>query len=206
MNKKRFFTTLTILAFVSALSLGLGGTSGTVRAAKKVTKVTSKTSYKNNKTIIKLFGKTKDGKTVWTYSAPKTEATELTPVSYKVKKDKVYVFFSGEKSRKFTILKKQSGKILFERTSDDGVGGSATIAVDDSGNTYAQGFYDNRIYKFSPEAELIWKSEDLYDKYGIYWPYKMKIKGNTLTVWYDCGDGDEPIKKCKFSTLSGKKK
>ena len=161
MSNKRFFATLTILVFVFTLSLGTGVTSGTVKAASKVTKVTSKTSYKNNKTIIKLLGKTKDGKTVWTYKAPKTEATELTPVSYKVKKDKVYVFFSGEKNHKLTILRKQSGKVLHEATFDDGVGGSATIAVDNSGNVYAQGFYDNCIYKYSPEAELLWKKREL---------------------------------------------
>ena len=148
------------------------------QAAKRTaTTVTSKTSYKNFKEYMTVQGRDSKKKTVWKYVTKKYPATELRYTKCVVRKDMVYIF---EKS-KVTALRKKDGKRLWSRSKISVAG--HILGFDKSNNLYVTGYYDKYIYKVSSKGKILWKADT--DKTGNYWPYKVTVSGNNVTVWYE---------------------
>ena len=148
------------------------------QAAKRTaTTVTSKTSYKNFKEYMTVQGRDSKKKTVWRYVTKKYPATELRFTKCVVRKDMVYIF---EKS-KVTALRKKDGKRLWSRSKISVAG--HILGFDKSNNLYVTGYYDKYIYKVSSKGKILWKADT--DKTGNYWPYKVTVSGNNVTVWYE---------------------
>ena len=158
------------------------------QAAKRTaTTVTSKTSYKNFKEYMTVQGRDSKKKTVWKYVTKKYPATELRYTKCVVRKDVVYIF---EKS-KVTALRKKDGKRLWSRSKISVAG--HILGFDKSNNLYVTGYYDKYIYKVSSKGKILWKANT--DKTGNYWPYKVTVSGNNVTVWYEMNSRNVYSKK-----------
>lgn len=155
----------------------------TVNAAtKKVVKVTSSISYDDCKEKMTVRGLDKKGKTVWSYTTKSYEATELRSTLCVSKKSRVYVFESG----KIIALKKQNGEKIW--TVKDVTSAGFKYCFDNKQNIYVIGFYDKYLYKISSKGEVLWKCD--VSKTGNYWPYKISIKKNIVTIRFDGGKDD----------------
>ena len=62
--------------------------------------------------------------------------------------------------------------------------------VDSNMNLYAIGYYDNKLYKFNKNGKVLWK-RTFSNK--AYWPYKIKIKGDKVTVMFGSNDSSETV-------------
>lgn len=162
-------------------------------AAGKVTKVTSKTFYPGNyKQYTIIYGKNNSGKIIWRYKSNKYTATELDAVSYTVQKDNVYIL----ENNKFIRLNKQTGKCIVRKNVKTSIWG-ATMKIDSKGSLYAQGYYGDTVYKFNKSGKILWKRKIK----NCYWPYKMSLSNNKLTVYYD---GENKYYKAMLSASNGK--
>ncbi|HIQ98061.1 MAG TPA: PQQ-binding-like beta-propeller repeat protein [Candidatus Limivivens merdigallinarum] len=172
---RRVKKVLAVLLMVSCLLV-----SGiTVSARAAVTKVTDVNNYKNGKQSMVIYGKTRTGKNVWKYKSKSYTATELSAVSYKVWKNRVYIV----EGKTLTILNKQTGKALLKRKRVFSQNmGSAVMYIDKGGNLYTTGYYGDVIYKISPKGKVLWKRTV---SSSCYWPTKIRISGNRLVVYYD---------------------
>lgn len=173
-----------------------------VEAKDKVTKVTDKWHYyKEGNHYYQygtIYGKTKKGKTIWSFNTSKCTATELRSASWITKGSYVYII----DGRRFLRLNKQNGKIISMKKSAS-VGGSATMYVDGQGSLYAMGYYGNRVTKFTKKGVVKWNRKI---KKSYYWPYKIAISGNKLTVYFDGNKGKAVLDKRTGKVLAYKSK
>lgn len=167
----------------------------TAPSKKKVVKITDsiRISKKQGKLKITLYGKAKDGSTVWKFSSPYVSGSELDIHQYFINKNTIYLF-----SDKLYALNKSTGKIKW--TYDQFLGGVST-AFDSKGNMYYTGYYEDNLYCISPSGKLKFKTPLPQD---YYWPYKIKLSSGKLRV-YVCGGQAEEYSSCFLTyTTSGK--
>lgn len=153
-----------------------------VSAKTTVSKVTCTRVDKNGRQYFVMYGKTSTGKKVWKYTSKTYTSTELNALSYKTVGNKVYII----EGRMLPVLNKQTGKALLKKNPFFAKNKSGMVMyVDSAGNLYTTGYYERVIYKISPKGKVLWKKTVRSD---CYWPYKMKISGNKLVVYYE-GEG-----------------
>lgn len=149
-----------------------------VQAAKRTaTTVTSKTAYKNSREFMTVQGLDSKKRAVWKYVTKKYPATELRSTKCVVRKDKVYIF----ESSKVVVLRKKDGKKLWTASRISPAG--HVYRFDKNNNLYVTGYYDNYIYKVSAKGKVLWKAN--ISNTGNYWPYKITVSGNKLSISYE---------------------
>jgi hypothetical protein len=168
-------------------------------AKAKVTNVDSKLcSYEKNDEYYQykiIYGKAKNGKTVWKYKTSKCLATELDSATWKVKGNSVYIIDDTT----FIRLNKQTGKVVSKKKLDSSYDlWSASMYVDGDGNLYSIGYYGSKIVKCTKNGVVKWV-KDIDENY--YWPYKIELSGNKLTVFFD---GDSNYQKIILNIKTGK--
>ena len=204
MKKKIRQILLTLLLFVFSILI----ISIPTQAAKPAaTTVKSKTSYANSKESMTVRGLDAKKKAVWKYVTKKYTATELPRTKCIVRKDKVYVF----ESSKIVVLRKKDGKQLWTAKKISPAG--HLCKFDKNDNLYVTGYYDNYVYKVSTKSRRIsspasrWASSLTPSKANNYWPYKISISGNQMTILYEMNDNDdssEKTHKIVFNIKNGK--
>lgn len=183
MKKKKKILLLTMLFLALAVLMTIP-----VQAAKRTaTKVTAKTSYKNHKEFMTVQGLDKNKKVVWKYRTKKFPATELRHTKCVVRKDKVYVF----QNSKVTVFRKKDGKRLWTASKISPAG--HICGFDKNNNLYVTGYYDDYIYKVSAKGKILWKTN--ISKTGNYWPYKISVSGNRVTIRYEMNSKDYSYQK-----------
>lgn len=195
MKKKIRQILLTLLLFVFSILI----ISIPTQAAKPAaTTVKSKTSYSNSKEFMTVRGLGAKKKVVWKYVTKKYTATELPRTKCIVHKDKVYVF----ESSKIVVLRKKDGKQLW--TSKKVSPAGHLCKFDKNNNLYITGYYDNYVYKVSTKGKILWKANT--SKANNYWPYKINISGNQMTILYEMNNNDssEKTHKIVFNIKNGK--
>ena len=161
---------------------------GTVPVSAKttVTKVTCTRVNKNNRQYFVMYGKTNTGRQVWKYTSKTYTATELNALSYQVHGNRIYII----EGRNLILLNKQTGKKTLTRNALFKNNKSGMVMyIDSAGNLYTTGYYERVIYKISSKGKLLWSKTVRSD---CYWPYKMKISGNRLAVYYE-GEGSPNV-------------
>lgn len=152
-----------------------------IYAGQKAVKV--KKSYKkrkNGKNYTVISGYTKKNKKVWSHMA-KTYggSSQIDPITYKKRKNKVY-FFDGNKLK---IYRLSNGKKIKQFKVKIYAGHS--FDFDSKGNMYLTGYCYDEIYKINSNGKTIWKSSvanlDVGDAYGL------KYKKGKVTVYYESG-------------------
>ena len=182
--KKKKKTLLLMMLFLALAAL----MTIPVQAAKRTaTTVTAKTSYKNQKEFMTVQGLDKNKKVVWKYITKKFPATELRRTKYVVRKDKVYVF----QSSKVIAFRKKDGKRLWTASKISPAG--HICGFDKNNNLYVTGYYDDYIYKVSAKGKILWKAN--ISKTGNYWPYKISVSGNRVTIRYEMNSKDYSYQK-----------
>ena len=76
---------------------------------------------------------------------------------------------------------------------------------DKNDNLYVTGYYDNYVYKVSTKGKILWKTNT--SKANNYWPYKISISGNQMTILYEMNNNDdssEKTHKIVFNIKNGK--
>ena len=197
MKKKIRQILLTLLLFVFSILI----ISIPTQAAKPAaTTVKSKTSYANSKESMTVRGLDAKKKAVWKYVTKKYTATELPRTKCIVRKDKVYVF----ESSKIVVLRKKDGKQVMDCKKNQVLQDTfANLTKND--NLYVTGYYDNYVYKVSTKGKILWKTNA--SKANNYWPYKISISGNQMTILYEMNDNDdssEKTHKIVFNIKNGK--
>lgn len=150
-------------------------------SAASVSKVTCQYKYSSYKQYAIISGKTSSGKTVWKYTSAKYPATELDAVTMKTKGNSVYIL----EGRKYIRLGKNTGRVLANRTVLPATEswGSPAMAISNSGNLYAIGYYDSVVYRISSSGKVIWKRNINYS--DCYWPYKITLSPGKVNVFFD---------------------
>ena len=184
MKKKSRKTILTALLF---LLLAFSITMPVQAKKRTASTVTSKTSYKNDKEFMTVRGLDKQKKVVWKYVTSKYPATELAQTKCVVRKNRVYVF----ENSKVMALRKKDGKCLWTSSPISPAG--HVIRFDEDNNLYVTGYYDTTIYKVSPKGKILWKKS--ISRTGNYWPYKITISGNKVTILYEMNSKDSSSQK-----------
>ena len=196
MKKKIQQILLTSLLFVFSILI----ISIPAQAAKPAaTTVKSKTSYANSKESMTVKGLDAKKKVVWKYVTKKYTATELPRTKCIVRKDKVYVF----ESSKIVVLRKKDGKQLWTAKKVSPAG--HLYKFDKNDNLYVTGYYDNYVYKVSTKGKILWKTNTT--KANNYWPYKISISGNQMTILYEINNNDDSSEKTHkifFNIKNGK--
>jgi hypothetical protein len=198
-KKKMFLIMVLLLSLASAIPVH-AATKSSTKSQASVSTVKSKWKYykKNNRYYQSavIYGKTKSGKTVWKYKTSRCLATELDSASWKVKGNSVYIIDNAT----FIRLNKQTGKVVSKKKLDSSYSlWSATMYIDGDGNLYAIGYYGSEIIKCTKNGVVKWSHRIINSNY--YWPYKIKLSGKKLTVFFD---GDSNYKKIILNTKNGK--
>ena len=168
-------------------------------AGPEATTVKFKTSYTNSKERMIVRGLDANKQAVWKYVTKKYTATELPKTKYIVRKDKVYIFDNS----KIVVLRKKDGKQLWTAKKVSPAG--HLCKFDKNGNLYVTGYYDQTVYKVSKKGKILWKTN--ISKTGNYWPYKITVSRNKITVLYECSPDDyssDKTHKIVFNSKNGK--
>lgn len=196
MKKKSRKSLLTVLLFV-LLSVVM---TLPVQASKRTAStVSSKTTYKNSKEFMTVRGLDSKKRAVWKYVTKKYPATELSSTKCVVRKDKIYIF----ENSKIVALRKKDGKKLWTANKISPAG--HVYRFDKNNNLYVTGYYDNFIYKVSAKGKVLWKAN--ISSTGNYWPYKITVSGNKLTILYEMNSKDyssQTKHKVVLNTKNGK--
>ena len=180
-KKKTLLLTMLFLALAVLMTVP-------VQAAKRTaTKVTAKTSYKNDREFMTVQGLDKNKKVVWKYKTKKYPATELRQTKRVVRKNKVYVF----ENSKVIVFRKKDGKRLWTASKISPAG--HICGFDKNNNLYVTGYYDDWIYKVSAKGKILWKTN--ISTTGNYWPYKVSVSGNKVTIRYEMNSKDYSYQK-----------
>ena len=176
--KKRTWI-MAMFAIMGAIFLMFPSKLSVRAATPKVVKVEMKVFYYDSqyKECYKLYGKTKSGKTVWTYKTKKYNSTEISYISWKKWKNQVVIFENGYLIK----LNLQNGKRILKTKKPLDDGGYQCFCIDRKGNIYVQGWYGGNVYKISPKGKVIWK-KDVSKKYELLWPEKITIKNGKVKV------------------------
>lgn len=153
-------------------------------------KMSSKLDSKGTKVTYTLEGKTKSGKTVWTYTSAAYTAAQLSDLQFKVFKNYVYVL----EGKYFIKLNKSTGKTAVRTKVWDGYG-SPIMYIDSKGTLYATHYYSYAeqppysyyyLYKISSSGKLIWR-DTLKTK--LFWPCKIESRNGKLVISFEGDDG-----------------
>ena len=168
-------------------------------AGPEATTVKFKTSYTNSKERMIVRGLDANKQAVWKYVTKKYTATELPKTKCIIRKDTVYIFDNS----KIVVLRKKDGKKLWTVKKVSPAG--HLCKFDKNDNLYVTGYYDNYVYKISTKGKILWKTNA--SKANNYWPYKISIYGNQITILYEMNDNDdssEKTHKIVFNIKNGK--
>ena len=210
---KKLSIVLIIILILLALTIGIGGgyllsqnnktqsndTNNTNNDKQNENKVVSVVSVEDNNEMVKrqmtIEGRDKDNNTVWSYTTPKENIpVEIVNRGLKLietKKGKVYLCDWG----KLYILDEQTGKVLAKNTEHN-MGAAAVYIFDENDNLYTTS-YLSAVDKFDTNAKLLKTTESKIWDEGFYWPKKMTLNGDNLTIDY----GDEGIVTINKNTL-----
>lgn len=158
--------------------------------------IKSKTYYADNKEFMRVKGLDSNKKVVWKYVTKKYPATELSCTKCISRKDKVYVF----ENSKVIVFRKKDGKRLW--TSEKLSSAGHVYKFDKNNNLYVTGYYDQNIYKVSAKGKILWKRN--ISKTENYWPYKITVSDNRITVLYEMNSKDSSSDKLHKVILNAK--
>lgn len=170
----RAFTLILAIAVVMAMVLVLPARS---YAAPRVTKVTMvKKSGAKEYAILK--GKTKSGKTVWTYKTRKYKPHQVFDVTHQEDSKQVYVYANGYMTR----LSKQTGRVLFNAKKNREAAGCFRFRVY-KGYIYGASWLSEYTMKISKKGKVVWKKKtNPNSKYGAV--TKVTYKKGRIYVKY----------------------
>ncbi len=183
-----------ILFFVCILVVTVGLTVPTQAAKNRAVKVKYKIYIENSKEIMVVKGLNSKNEVVWKYRTPKLVAGELgaTKCVQRKKQNRVYVF----EGKKVVVFRLSDGKKLWTaRGSECGY----VYNFDEQNNLYVTGYYDQTVYKISPNGKQIWKKSLWGTDY--YWAVKILIRKKNIIILYSNGNFDG---KVFFSRKTGK--
>lgn len=183
-----------ILFFVCILVVTVGLTVPTQAAKNRAVKVKYKVYFENCKEIMLVKGLNSKNEVVWKYRTPKLIASELdaTKCVQRKKQNRVYVF----EYNRVVVFRLSDGKKLW--TAE--VSGSGHVYnFDEQNNLYETSYYDQTVYKISPNGKQIWKKSLQGTDY--YWAVKILIRKNNIIILYSNGNFDG---KVFFSRKTGK--
>ena len=113
------------------------------------------------------------------------------------------MFLKAQKSSYFENKCKKDGKQLWTAKKVSPAG--HLCKFDKNDNLYVTGYYDNYVYKISTKGKILWKTNT--SKANNYWPYKINISGNQMTILYEMNNNDdssEKTHKIVFNIKNGK--
>lgn len=199
MKKIRIIVTIFLLS-VGCFSM-LPKTTVDVSAAKAVKVKAKSKSTKSGKFYIVLTGYTKKGKKVWTRKSDKHIGAQVSQVTYKKRKNQVYLF----DGKKLKIFRLSSGKKLKQIKLK--IGGGHSFAFDSKDNIYLTGYFYNTVYKLDKKGRIKWRKNIKH--LGLSNAYGAKYKKGILTVYYESSPraGELDIGKhfwIKFNSKNGK--
>lgn len=183
-----------ILFFVCILVVTVGLTVPTQAAKNRAVKVKYKIYIENSKEIMVVKGLNSKNEVIWKYRTPKLVAGELgaTKCVQRKKQNRVYVF----EGKKVVVFRLSDGKKLWTaRGSECGY----VYNFDEQNNLYVTGYYDQTVYKISPNGKQIWKKSLWGTDY--YWAVKILIRKKNIIILYSNGNFDG---KVFFSRKTGK--
>lgn len=183
-----------ILFFVCILVVTVGLTVPTQAAKNRAVKVKYKIYIENSKEIMVVKGLNSKNEVVWKYRTPKLVAGELgaTKCVQRKKQNRVYVF----EGKKVVVFRLSDGKKLWTaRGSECGY----VYNFDEQNNLYVTGYYDQTVYKISPNGKQIWKKSLWGTDY--YWAEKILIRKKNIIILYGNDNFDG---KVFFSRKTGK--
>lgn len=170
--KKMFVLMIFVLGGVSIFPKA----SLNVSAAEAV-KVKAKHKYTNGKEYLILTGYSKKNKKVWTHKSDKHPATQVTQVTYKKRKNRVYLFDGN----KLKIYRLSSGKKLKQVKIK--IRGGHSFDFDSKDNLYLTGYFYNTIYKLDKNGRVKWHRN--IKRLGLSNAYGTTYKKGMLTVYYE---------------------
>lgn len=184
-----------ILFFVCILVVTVGLTVPTQAAKNRAVKVKYKAYIENGlyeRMLVK--GLNSKNEVVWKYRTPKIGATELdaTKCVQRKKQNRVYVF----EDDRVVVFRLSDGKKLW--TAEVSRKGHV-YNFDEQNNLYVTGYYDQTVYKISPNGKQIWKNSLQGTDY--YWAYKILIRKKNIIILYGNDNFDG---KVFFSRKTGK--
>ena len=184
-----------VLFFVCILVVTVGLTVPTQAAKKRAVKVKYKAYIENGlyeRMLVK--GLNSKNEVVWKYRTPKIGATELdaTKCVQRKKQNRVYVF----EDDRVVVFRLSDGKKLW--TAEVSRKGHF-CNFDEQNNLYVTGYYDQAVYKISPNGKRIWKNSLKGTDY--YWAYKILIRKKNIIILYGNDNFDG---KVFFSRKTGK--
>lgn len=165
-----------ILFFVCILVVTVGLTVPTQAAKNRAVKVKYKVYFENCKEIMLVKGLNSKNEVVWKYRTPKLIASELdaTKCVQRKKQNRVYVF----EYNRVVVFRLSDGKKLW--TAE--VSGSGHVYnFDEQNNLYETNYYDQTVYKISPNGKQIWKKSLWGTDY--YWAEKILIRKKILSSY-----------------------
>lgn len=165
-----------VLFFVCILVVTVGLTVPTQAAKNRAVKVKYKIYIENSKEIMVVKGLNSKNEVVWKYRTPKFVAGELdaTKCVQRKKQNRVYVF----EYNRVVVFRLSDGKKLWTaRASQRG----QFYNFDEQNNLYVTGYYDQAVYKISPNGKQIWKNSLQGTDY--YWAYKILIRKKILSSY-----------------------
>lgn len=170
-----------ILFFVCILVVTVGLTVPTQAAKNRAVKVKYKAYIENGlyeRMLVK--GLNSKNEVVWKYRTPKIGATELdaTKCVQRKKQNRVYVF----EDDRVVVFRLSDGKKLW--TAEVSRKGHV-YNFDEQNNLYVTGYYDQTVYKISPNGKQIWKNS--LQETDYYWAYKILIRKKNIVILYDNG-------------------
>ena len=166
----------------------------------EATTVKFKTSYTNSKERMIVRGLDANKQAVWKYVTKKYTATELPKTKCIVRKDKVYIFDNS----KIVVLQEKKTAKNYGRQKKS-VRQDIFANLTKMANLYVTGYYDQTVYKVSKKGKILWKTN--ISKTGNYWPYKITVSRNKITVLYECSPDDyssDKTHKIVFNSKNGK--
>lgn len=199
MKKNRIIITL-ILLVIGCFSI-LPKTTVNVSAAKAVKVKAKSKSTKSGKFYIVLTGYTKNNKKVWTRKSDKHVGAQVSQVTYKKRKNQVYLF----DGKKLKIFRLSSGKKLRQIKLKIAAGHS--FAFDSKDNIYLTGYFYNTVYKLDKKGHTKWHTN--IKCLGLGNAYGTKYKKGILTVYYEYSPNREELDNnkhfyIKFNAKTGK--
>lgn len=181
---KKFICFVLVVAFVLTSFLSYDFLAGTnaVYAKEQATKVVKTTKYFDGSYSQDTFtGKSKSGKTVWTYKCPKAILAQYDSSKHIVKGNKVYIW--SEKT--LIVLKKSTGKVLLKKKTK--YYGNGDIKIDSKGNIYSVCADGCLPVKLNKNGKILWTGKV---KGGGGGSYKLVVneKKKTVTVYCEFSD------------------
>lgn len=125
-----------------------------------------------------ITGKSREGKTVWSYTTGQYEAAQLDRVNDVGLYGDTYYFVEDGT---VTALRLADGELLWKNA--DFVGSASAHAFDGDGNVYLSGYFGPDLFIAGPGGRTV-KRIDTLDS-GYYWPKRMDYQGTQLAITFE---------------------